>query len=182
MTRQAIAIGVLIASVAHAHAVGYHKRLSLVVSRSGVDGLLVMDVDTGENARLLRAQADLDHDGKLSERETAALKQKLVSMATRRLSLNVSSYALTVVPADVKVSLREDRSVSDSGVSVAIVLQAKFPQAATPGLALQLRDESPDRSEIAVDVSASSSDGGSLVLAHQDLPSSQLLEVRLPAL
>src|SRR5262249_31015079 len=124
-----------------------------------------MDVDSGERPKLLRAGADLDRDGLLSPPEPAALQQKLVQLATRGLKLGIAGFPLEVRVTDVKLSLREDRTVSESGLSLALMLEATHRQPVSEGMSLEVDVTSPDQSHVRVEVSAlSGPDGGAEAL------------------
>ena len=73
-----------------AHTAGFHERVALSVSEKTVDALVVMDLDAGEQARLIRAGADLDHDGAIAGPERTALERKLVAMVVACLELGIS--------------------------------------------------------------------------------------------
>lgn len=149
----------LLAAVAWAHAAGFHTRLTFTVSRSLVQGLLVMDVDAGERCSLLRAQADLDHDGLLSRDERALLAKKLTGMATRNLSIGVSSAVVPLAVKDTRLSIREDPRVSDTGLSLALLLELPTPYPITPGSTLEVTDTSPDLSPVLLEVFQTPAEG-----------------------
>ena len=142
----------LLATVAQAHPQGFHKRLVFTLTKTGGEGLVVMDVDSGDRCALIRAGADANKDGRLSPEETGALKQKLVAMATRALKLSFSSAPIAAVVKESKLSLREDLGVSTSGLSVAVLLDLSHPQEVTPGMRFEVEDTSPDLSTIRLQV------------------------------
>lgn len=142
----------LVAAVAWAHAAGFHTRLTFTVSRSLVQGLVVMDVDAGERCSLLRAQADLDRDGLLSKDELAFLAKKLTGLATRTLTVGVSGAVIPLVVKDTKLSIREDPRVSETGLSLALLLELPTPWPITPGGTFEVTDTSPDLSPVALEV------------------------------
>src|SRR4051812_32542303 len=102
----------VIAAALLAHPQGFHERIALSVSRQAVDGLLVLDVDSGERAKLMRAGADINRDGVISGEERKALQNKLVQLATQGLKLSLSGFPLTVKVTDIKMSTRDDKEVS----------------------------------------------------------------------
>lgn len=177
-----VAVAALISDSAHAHPVGYHKRLLLTVSRQRVDAVLVMDIDGSDNAQLFRAQADADQDGRLSKAETGALKKKLSQLALHDLKLSVSTYPLSLRELDSKVSLREDFGVTKTGLSVALMLEAKTPLPMTDGLSLEIQDSAPDKSPVTIEVSGQMADGGAQDLGRTELPAGGKWRVRLGSL
>ena len=60
---------VLMAGVVEAHPRGFHKKLVLTAYRTRLEGLMTMDADGAERTRGLRAAADTDGNGKLSQDE-----------------------------------------------------------------------------------------------------------------
>ena len=174
-------IGAFIA-VLLAHPAGFHERVALSVSRQAVDGLLVMDIDAGVTAKNIRAGADFDHDGVISDVERTALQKKLVAMAVSGLKLSISGFALAVKVADVKMSMREDRGATETGLSVALMLEAFVKTPISEGMKLEVLAESPDKSHVIVEVSAAGGDGGVLALEKKDLAAGEKLSVRLGVL
>lgn len=173
----------LLLTLVVAHPQGFHKRVSLELWATSITGLVVMDIDGGERCELLRAGADANHDGELDGPETAVLKKKLVTLATRALKLWISGYPVPVVVKDAKVTLKEDPRVSKTGVSVAVLLETEHPYAVTPGMSLWLEDTSPDFSEVEVEVfQHSAEDGGGPEPVKQAVASGARLKVRLGAL
>lgn len=148
----ALATALVAPAAVWAHAAGFHERLTFTVSRSRVEGLLVMDVDAGERCSLLRAQADLDGDGLLSKDELAGLAKRLTAMATRTLAIGVSTAVMPLAVKDTRLSLREDPRVSDTGLSLALLLELPAPWPITPGATLEVTDTSPDLSPVVLEV------------------------------
>jgi hypothetical protein len=165
------------------HAQGIHERVSLVVSQKAVDGLLVIDIDSGERAKLIRAGADFNHDGVISTEERPALQRKLVQLATQGLKLGISGYSLSVKVADVKMSTRDDHTVSETGLSLAVMLEATVKSPIGEGMKLEIEAESGDKSHVLVEVSATSGeDGGVEAVGRKELLPSERWTVRLGAL
>ena len=170
-------------SLALGHPQGFHTRVSLELWSTSITGLVVMDIDGGERCELLRAGADTNRDGELDGPETAALKKKLVTLATRALKLWISGYPVPVLVKDAKVTLKEDPRVSKSGVSVAVLLEIQHPYAVSPGMSLWLEDTAPDFSTVEVEVfQHSAEDGGGPEPTRETLASAVRLKVRLGAL
>lgn len=142
----------LAAGAAHAHQAGFHKRLTITASKYEIEALLVMDMDGGERALLLRSAADANHDGRLSDDEAAALKERLVRMATRALELTLGGAPLPNTIVGSKLSLREDLRASDGGLSVAVHLRIRHPLDVVEGMNLGVKDTAPDFSAIHVEV------------------------------
>lgn len=165
----------LLASLAWAHTSGFHKRLLFTVGDAGIDALVVMDVDGGERVRLIRAGADTDHDGALSADEALALKGRLVSMATRALTVHLSRAPVSMLLRDSKLDLRGDlRAESDTAVSVAVLMRPRDVIRAWSGLELQVSDAAPDGSPIVVEVFQTGDERRKL-----ELPSNGTAAVRL---
>ena len=159
------------------------SSFSVTFASLTITGLVVMDVDGGERCELLRAGADTNKDGELDGPETAALKKKLVTLATRALKLSLSGYPVPIVVKDAKVTRKEDPRVSKSGVSVAVLLEIQHPYAVTPGMTLTLEDTAPDFSTVEVEVyQHAAPDAGQEPAVQQTLPSGEALKVRLGAL
>lgn len=173
---------VVVLAVVLAHAAGFHERLALSVSRQNVDGLLVVDLDAGEQAKLIRAGADANRDGVLAPGERAVLQKKLVAMALAGLKLGLSGYPLVVQVTDVKLSLRSDDAVSEAGLSVALMLAASVKSPIGEGIKLQVEATSPDSSHVIVEVSASRPDGGVEAIEKKELQAKEQWEVRVGAL
>ncbi len=165
-----------------AHAAGFHERLALSLSAQNVDGLLVMDVDGGEQAKLIRAGADVNRDGVLSPPERAALQKKLVSMAMAGLKLGISGFPLTVQVTDVKLSLRNDEGVGEGGMSLALMLAASVRSPIGEGMKLEIEASSPDSSHVVVEVSASRPDGGVEAVERRELVAKEKWTVRVGGL
>lgn len=173
----------LLPAAAQAHAKGFHKRDVVKVSKTGVEILITLDIDGGERTAMLRGAADANHDRRLSAAEIGRLKETLVGVAERHLALSLSGYRLSPKVREAKLNLREDRGVSDSPLSIAVLLTAELSSPPSPGLELVVGDESPDRSHVAVEVyqPASTGDGGAqgAERASGDLLPGQNLRVRI---
>ncbi|MGV3621662.1 MAG: hypothetical protein ACO1OB_12635 [Archangium sp.] len=166
----------LVATAAFAHPTGFHKKLTITVTRTKLSALIVMDVDSGERCLLLREAVDSNRDGVLAGEEVAKLKERLVKMATGPLKLGISGAPLLMTSKEAKLSLREDRRANDSPLSVAVMFE--IPLSPTPGEGTQLEvtDTSPDQSTIVLQVSQS---GESM---ENEVPSGRVTKVRLGSL
>jgi hypothetical protein len=173
----------LVVALVLAHPQGFHKRVTLELWSTSITGLVVMDVDGGERCELLRAGADLNRDGLLDPSETKALKKKLTTLATRALKLWISGYPVAVEVKDAKVTLKEDSRVSQTGVSVAVLLEMRHPYAVTPGMSLWLEDSAPDGSHVEIEVFQHGlADAGTLAPVKRSAGSAERVTVRLGAL
>jgi hypothetical protein len=174
---------VLLASGAFAHPQGFHKKVVLNVSLYRIDGLIAMDVDGGERCRLIRDGADQNRDGKLSGDEVKALEDKLVRMATRALKLSLSGFPIPFKVKEIKIDLRKDHAVSETGVSVAVLLEDPHPAAVSVGTQLEIEDSSPDLSPVRFEVNqVPAGDAGVEAPSTTDLESGVKWKVRLGAL
>lgn len=152
-TSSAIALGVLVAATAAwGHPQGFHKKVTVTLTKTRLTVLVVMDVDSGERCLLLREPHDANRDGVLTGDEVARLKDRLVKLATRPLSVWLASAPLTPGLADAKLSLRDDRRANDAALSVAVLLELTLPTPASPGMVLELEDAAPDQSDVALQV------------------------------
>lgn len=142
----------LVATAAFAHPTGFHKKLTITVTKTKLSALIVMDVDSGERCLLLREAVDSNRDGVLAGDEVAKLKERLVKMATSPLKLGISGAPLRILNSQSKLSLREDRRANDAPLSVAVMIE--IPLSPTPGEGTQLEvtDTSPDQSTIVLQV------------------------------
>lgn len=172
---------VALAGVAQAHPQGFHLRATFTVAKDSVQGVLALDVDAGERCRLLRAGADLDHDGLLAGAEVAGLKERLAGLILRPLVLGVSGAPLAVKVLETRLSLREDRRAQDGGLSVAVLLEATLPRGVFPGSELELTLASPDVSTVVLEVFQASAAGPEAPL-RQEVASGARTKVRLGAL
>lgn len=142
---------VLAGGVAAAHPRGAHKKIVLTVERSRVGVLLVLDLDGGERAQLLRVGADLDGDRLLRGEEVQGLRRRLVQVAKAAFSLRVGGALLPFPEGEVRLSLRQDPSVSESGLSVALLAELSVPEGIRPGMELVVTDRAPDGSPVDVE-------------------------------
>lgn len=151
-TRNSALLVAMFATAAFAHPTGFHKKLTITVTKTKLSALIVMDVDSGERCLLLREAVDSNRDGVLSGEEVAKLKERLVKMATSRLKLGISGAPLVLTAKESKLSLREDRRANDSPLSVAVMFE--IPLSPTPGEGTQLEvtDTSPDQSTVVLQV------------------------------
>ncbi len=97
----------------------------------------------------MRDGADANRDGVLEVQEVAALKDKLVRLATLALKLALSGYPVTWKVKQTKLDLRRDPLVTQTGVSVAVLFEAQLEVAIAPGTQLEVEDASPDSSPVA---------------------------------
>jgi len=157
--RLAAAAIALVASAAAAHPQGFHKKLTFTLTRTGLTGLVVMDVDSGPRCAVLRQAVDADGDGLVKGEEVTALKERLVSMALKTLKLSFSGAAIAVAPKETKLSLREDPRVGEAGLSVAVLLELTQPHEVHEGLTFEVTDASPDLSTVVVQVFQAAAEG-----------------------
>jgi hypothetical protein len=144
--------GLLAAATARAHPEGFHVRAVFTLTKTAVTGLVVMDVDGGERCELMRAGADSNRDGLLSDDEKRGLERRLVSMVLRPLKVGLSSYVVPLKVQEVKLNLRQDVSVSRSAVSVALLLEANHPYDVSPGMHFEFETVTPDGSPVRLEV------------------------------
>ncbi len=165
--RTGVILGLLTASSAGGHPKGFHKRLMLQSAEKRLDVVVVMDLDGGERTQLLRASMDLNGDGVLGKEERAQLKARLASLATGRLKVSISGYPLPLTARESKLDLRGDVRAGEAGLSVAVLLEAAYPERPSPGMELSVTDESPDDSHIHLTVT----EGETGQVAEQELTS-----------
>lgn len=146
------AVALVVASSASAHQAGFHKRITVTASKYALEALIVIDMDGGEQALLLRSAADANHDGRLDEAEAQALKDRLARMATRALALTLGGAPLPNTVVGSKLSLREDFRAGDAGLSIAVHLRIRHPVDVVEGMTLGVKDAAPDLSAIHVEV------------------------------
>ena len=137
--------------VALAHPRGAHKKIVLTVERTRVGVLLVLDLDSGERARLLRAGADQDGDHLLRGAEVQGLRRRLAQVARGTFKLQVGGAPVILPEGEARLSLRQDPSVSDGGLSVAVLAELSLPEGIRPGMELVVVDRSPDGSPVDVE-------------------------------
>lgn len=147
-----LALLLLLPAAAFAHPKGFHKKVLLTVEGGRAAALVVMDVDDSERAELLRATADSDRNGVLSRDETAKLRAKLVELATSKLRVSVSGHRLSLPVKDVRLSLRQEKRVGESGMSVAVMLESELPGKIVSGMVMVVEDTSPDGSPVQVEL------------------------------
>lgn len=141
-----------LAATALAHPQGFHKKLTFTLTKTAITALVVMDVDSGARCAVLRQAADGDSDGLLAGAEVTALKERLAEMALRTLALGVSGAPVAVTVKESKLSLRGDPRVSESGLSLALLVEVRHPHAVSEGMAFEVTDTSPDLSPVMVQV------------------------------
>ena len=135
-----------------AHPSGFHKKLTVTLSKTKVSALIVMDVDSGERCLLLREAVDSNRDGQLAGAELTQLKDRLVKMATRPLKLSISGAPIPLTIKETKLSLRDDHRANDSALSVAVLVEIEHPHEVSPGMDFEVEDVSPDQSTIVLQV------------------------------
>jgi hypothetical protein len=168
-------LSLVLSSPAEPHTAGFHKRIVVRVTERGLQTLVTMDMDGGNDAKRLRGGVDVDHDGRLSPSERERLKALLSAQLLRSVEISVSTYAVTLTATGAKVNLREDPTVSSTGLSVAVLAEAPFPDGRTAGMELVLKDESPDRSHVAIELYRD----GAVAAEHSELWPGQLFRARL---
>jgi hypothetical protein len=141
-----------LAATSLAHPQGFHKKLTFTLTKTAITALVVMDVDSGARCAVLRQAADGDSDGLLAGAEVTALKERLAEMALRTLALGVSGAPVAVTVKESKLSLRGDPRVSESGLSLALLVEVRHPHAVSEGMAFEVTDTSPDLSPVMVQV------------------------------
>lgn len=152
MLRRALLAGLTIAGLAWAHPEGFHARYVFTVERTRLTGLLVLDVDSGERCELLRAGADVNHDGLLAREERLALEKKVASLVTRPLKVSLSGYPIPLTIKETKLNLRDDQRVSRTAISVALLLEVQHPYELSPGMHFELETVTPDASPLRLEV------------------------------
>jgi hypothetical protein len=181
--RVLLATVVLSAATAGAHPEGFHARFVFTLSKTSVKGLLVLDVDSGERCELLRAGADVNHDGVLSRPEREALMAKLSSFLIKPLKLGISSFPLPLGVMASKFNLRGDDSVSRTGLSLAVLLEMKHPYEVSPGMHFEVETLTPDQSTVRLEVLQSTMPGQPAEPDfREDVASGRQVRVRLGAL
>jgi len=181
--RLVFAVVLLSAATASAHPEGFHARFVFTLTKTAVTGLLVLDVDSGERCELLRAGADVNHDGVLSKVERATLLAKLSSFLTKPLTLGISGFPLPLTITESKLNLRDDDSVSRTGLSVALLLELKHPYEVSPGMHFEIETVMPDQSAVRLEVVQSVAKGVPGEPDFRDeVPSGKKVRVRLGAL
>ncbi|MBX5484924.1 MAG: hypothetical protein IRZ16_24140 [Myxococcaceae bacterium] len=176
------ALVLLVSFSAAAHARGFHKKVAVVVHPTTVQVLVVMDIDGGGlRTQMLRTGADANHDGLLDATEAQTLKAQLVDLARRPLQLSLSGYVLRPKLVDAKLGLRDDRRTSDTGLSIAAVLEAPLPQPVFGGMELIVEDEAPDASHVRVEAEQDTGvpDAGPPPSAAADLQPGERLTLKL---
>ncbi|MEN9798461.1 MAG: hypothetical protein RL653_2157 [Pseudomonadota bacterium] len=147
-----LAAALLVAGgAAVAHPRGAHKKVVLTVERTRVGVLLVLDLDEGERAQLLRAGADQDGDHVLRGAEVQGLRRRLAQVARSAFSLRVGGALLPLPEGETRLSLRQDPSVSQAGISVAVLVELPVPEGIRPGMELVVADRAPDGSPVDVE-------------------------------
>ncbi len=181
--RSVLAFVLLSAATAGAHPQGFHARFVFTLTKTAVTGVLVLDVDSGERCELLRAGADVNHDGVLSKAERATLLAKLTSFLTKPLKLGISGYPLPLTVTESKLNLRDDDSVSRLGLSVALLMEMKHPYEVSPGMHFEVETTTPDQSAVRLEVVQSAATGAPGEPDFgEEVPSGKRVRVRLGAL
>lgn len=175
-TRSSALALVLLATGALAHPRGFHKKVTLTVTRSKLTALVVLDGDEGNRCQELREAADADGNGVLQGAEVTKLKERLVRIATSRLEVKLSGAKLPLVPRESKLSLREDPRADEGGLSLAVLFELKLSTPAAEGMQLEVTDVAPDESAVAVEVFQA---GAKEAPFQQEVPSGRPATVRL---
>lgn len=145
-------LGLLAATPALGHPSGFHKKLTVTLTKMKVSALIVMDVDSGDRCLLLREAVDSDRDGLITGAEVTRLKEQLVKLATRPLKLSISTAPLVLTVKETKISLRDDRRANDAALSVAVLVEIEHAQPVSSGMDFEVEDTSPDQSTIVLQV------------------------------
>jgi hypothetical protein len=148
----ALLLGLLAAGSAFGHPNGFHKKLTVTLTKTKVSALLVMDVDSGERCLLLREAVDSNRDGQLTGAELTQLKERLVKMATKPLKLSISGAPIELVVKGTKLSLRDDRRANDAALSVAVLVEIEHQHPVSTGMDFEVEDIAPDQSTIVLQV------------------------------
>lgn len=148
----ALLLGLLVAAPAFGHPNGFHKKLTVTLTKSKVSALIVMDVDSGERCLLLREAVDSNRDGLLAGEELTQLKDRLVKLVTRPLKLSISGAPLVVTVKETKLSLRDDRRANDAALSVAVLIEIEHQHPVSVGMDFEVEDVAPDQSTIVLQV------------------------------
>lgn len=168
---------------AWAHPQGFHARVTFTVAQGLVRAVAVMDVDSGERCRLLRAGFDENKDGLVQGAEVTALKERVAAMLLGPLAVSLSGFPLVLEAREKKLSLHEDPRVGDSGLSVAVLLEAKAPKDIGPGTSFEVTPVAPDGSTVRVEVFQAGAKGAPPEApASADVESAKRFVVRLGAL
>ncbi len=170
----------LLCSVASAHPQGYHQHVRVVVHAERVEVLVVLDVDEGKRAQLLRAGADANADGRLEGEELERLRARLVGLATGRLKVELSGFTPALRLQENKINLRDRFTTGTDGLSVAVLLEAPLPKAPSEGMELRVHASSPDRSHVRVETEQVLEGGGGPSLSR-DVRHGEYLSLRLAA-
>ncbi len=150
--RALLLLGLLVASTAFGHPSGFHKKLTVTLTKTKVSALIVMDVDSGDRCLLLREAVDSNRDGLITGAEVTRLKEQLVKLATRPLKLSISTAPLALVIKETKVSLRDDPRANDAALSVAVLVEIEHAHPVSTGMEFEIEDTSPDQSTIVLQV------------------------------
>ncbi len=168
---------------AWAHPQGFHKKLAFTLTKYGVQGLVVMDIDGGERCSLIRSGADANHDGVLSAHESGLLKKRLVALATSKVKLAFSGAPIALEVKESKINLHEDPRVGEGGLSVAILVDLVHPHDVREGMNFEVEDTAPDLSPVNLEVfQVPATDAGALPPYVGELASGEKVQIRLGAL
>lgn len=163
----------LISTCAAAHPKGFHKKLTVTLTKTKLSALVVMDADSGERCLLLREAVDSNRDGFVLGDEVAKLKERLTKMAVNPLKFGLSGAELPIVVKESKLSLRQDKRANDGPLSVAVLIEIPLSPAPNEGASLEVTDIAPDQSAIALQVFQAKS------TAELELPSGVKTPVRI---
>ena len=142
----------LVATSAHAHPTGFHKKLTVTLTKKTISALVVMDVDSGDRCLLLREPVDSNRDGLITGEEVTKLKARLVKLATSPLKFSISGAPIPLTIKDTRLSLRDDKRANDSPLSVAVLIEIEHASEVSPGMHFEVEDIAPDQSTIVLQV------------------------------
>ena len=150
--RLLLALALVLSTGATAHPKGFHKKLTVTLTKTKLSALVVMDADSGERCLLLREAVDANRDGFVMGDEVTKLRERLTKMAVSPLQFSISGAPLPMVVKESKLSLREDKRANDGPLSVAVLIEIPLSPAPNEGASLEITDVAPDQSAIALQV------------------------------
>jgi hypothetical protein len=143
-----VALALLVAPAAHAHAPGSPLGMTLSVRPARVDLIVRYAIADADEARAAREQFDRDADGTLAEPEAEALEHWMVARVRRWVGLTLRDEALTLTVAsashdfaaglEVQVVLRAPVRWRAGGNRVRVLAEVPGP-AVTPVIVLDRR-------------------------------------------
>ena len=168
-----LAVSLLLSTLASAHPTGFHKKLTVTLTKTKLSVLVMMDADSGDRCLLLREAVDSNRDGFITGDEARKLKERLTKMAVSPLKFAISGAPLNVVVKESKLSLREDKRANDSPLSIAVLIEIPLSPTPHEGSSLEVTDTAPDQSAIALQVFQAKS------TAELELPSGVTTPIRI---